>query len=220
MDRETQLIDSLPGTLLRQWMNIWTGLIFHFPFSEAKGSVGSGNTSSSSQPSLHWCCHGHTVLKASSRGRVQSRTEESQVQSSLESLQSFQIIPKSRLSSVWKKMSYLIRFPILHLVTAASCPSLCLSEDGLALPALRSDWEVLPASSCTSCGSAFIFTLTALTDCIMARSVQYWGAQNWTQTADYPSEGGKGLFPCVGCTPTTTAQCAAGYLHCKGRWLH
>lgn len=163
MDRETQLIDSLPGMLLRQWMNIWIGLIFHFPFSEAKGSVGSENTSSSSQLTLHWCCHGHTVPKASSRGRVQSRTEKSQVQSSFESLQILQTIPKSRLPSVWKKMSYLIRFPILHLVTAASCPSLCLSEDSLALPALRSGWEILPASSCTSCGSAFTFALTALT---------------------------------------------------------
>lgn len=212
MDRETQLIDSLPGTLLRQWMNIWIGLIFHFPFSEVKGSVGSGNTSSSSQLTLHWCCHGHTVPKASSRGRVQSRTEKSQVQSSFESLQSLQTIPKSRLPSVWKKMSYLIRFPILHLVTAASCPSLCLSEDSLA--------SACPTLRLGNSPSIFLYFLWQClhlrldcTDCSMARSMQYWGAQNWTQSADYPPEGGKRLFLCVGCTPTTAAQCAAG------RWL-
>lgn len=152
-----------------------------FPLSGAKDSVGSGNTSSSSRPLLYCSRHSHTIPKASSRGRVQSRPQKSHVQSSFEYLQSFHNFSQS-LIALSVKNYVLIFKQICHLAPCDCCHmplTVSLWGESLSLPALCSsqEVEVLPASSCTHCA----FTLLGALDCTDCSMAWPMGAQTWAQ---------------------------------------
>lgn len=187
MDKKTELIRLTSWHTLETMDEYLNMINISFLLSEAKGSVGSGNTSSSSPPLLHCSRHSHTIPKASSRGRGLKKATSNRALNIFSFHKLFQSLITLSL--------YLSRIPILHLVTAASCPCLCLSEESLALPALHSSqegevlqhllvhivpsppWEslaALPAAWHDPCGTG-------------EPRLEH-------RTAGHPSERGKGLF--------------------------
>lgn len=169
----------------------------------SKGLSRIRKSSSSSQPLLCWYHHSHTIPKGKLplEGEFYWGLEKAKSNQALNTFRISTTFPKTWLPSVGKKSPYIqAEFQsctLWLLLHAPHCAS--LRRDGSACPSLQPGGWSSPAPSCESCASAF--TLLGALDCTYCSrtwSMQYWGAQKWSQDCRSSFRRREGTIPpCV-----------------------